>query len=288
MADKTDPLVLPVFQTLYHQQGVPILFLARAIQNKCIHHAYIIKSELVVANQVVQALAQALMCLEQGCQQCATCRQIQENNHPDLHWIRSDAESKSNTIRVAQIKELLTKAAFCPVQAPFQFFVIEGAEFLNVESSNALLKTLEEPPAATVFLLLTHYVDKILPTIHSRSQLLVLNQWSEQTLNHQLFTLKSVLTVTSEKQRQDIAEQLAALNYQELLLQMQFLQREFWQQMRTCIQAGRRFEPTISAVLDMFERYLQALAAHANPKIVIALFMAEFSRLCRPLKEWLP
>jgi len=141
--------------------------------------------------------AEALLCERPrmpgaaACGTCPGCALIAAGNHPDLRVIRpqalvepdgragpeldSEPESKtraSREIRIEQIRELTEWVTLSTHRGGPRVIVIEPAESLNIPSSNALLKVLEEPPPRTVFLLVSHRVDQTLPTLRSRCVLL--------------------------------------------------------------------------------------------------------------------
>lgn len=86
--------------------------------------------------------------------------------HPDLHELFP--EGKSGVHPICAIRKLSEEAALLPYEAPVKVFIIHEAEHMLLSSSNALLKTLEEPPARTAILLLASHPDRLLPTILSR------------------------------------------------------------------------------------------------------------------------
>jgi DNA polymerase-3 subunit delta' len=89
-----------------------------------------------------------------------------KKEHPDIHLIRPDP--KSNQHPVAHMRQLIQESGLPPFEAPVKIFIIHDAEKMLPASSNALLKTLEEPPPHTCFILLTSQVELLLPTIISR------------------------------------------------------------------------------------------------------------------------
>jgi DNA polymerase-3 subunit delta' len=89
-----------------------------------------------------------------------------KEQHPDIHTLRPDPESSQHPI--ATIRHLLNEAVLPPFEAPVKIFVIHDAEKMLATSSNALLKTLEEPPPKTYFILLSSQLEMLLPTIVSR------------------------------------------------------------------------------------------------------------------------
>lgn len=93
---------------------------------------------------------------------------IDSGNHPDLHFYVP--EGKSGLHPMASIQKLIAEMAFPPFEASYKIFIIEDAEKMLPSSSNALLKTLEEPSEDTYLFLLSKHPDLLLPTILSRLQ----------------------------------------------------------------------------------------------------------------------
>jgi DNA polymerase-3 subunit delta' len=100
------------------------------------------------------------------CDECPSCRKIENGAHADMHWARP--ESKSRIITVEQTRELMREVQLKPAEAAHKVAVICGADRLNVQAANAFLKTLEEPPANSVLMLLSTEPSRILETILSR------------------------------------------------------------------------------------------------------------------------
>ncbi len=104
--------------------------------------------------------------LIEPCGRCRSCKKIISGNHPDIIWVRPSGEM----IKVDQIRALCSKLVLKPYEASKRFAIITDAEKLNPEAGNTLLKTLEEPPEHTVFILTALQASNILPTIVSRCQ----------------------------------------------------------------------------------------------------------------------
>jgi len=113
-------------------------------------------------------LAQVVNCRQaapgDACGVCPDCRQIARRVHPDVLLI----EAEKNQIKIDQIRELHHYLGFAPLSGRFKVVIINDAHLLNAAAANALLKTLEEPPAQTLFMLVTHRQQLLLPTITSR------------------------------------------------------------------------------------------------------------------------
>ena len=117
------------------------------------------------------ALAQALNCLapagNDACGQCASCKRIARGVHADVMLIEP---GDTGSIKVDQVREAIERAAYRPFEGRRRVVIIDSADEILVEAQNALLKTLEEPPPASVFVLVTSRPDVLLPTVRSRCQ----------------------------------------------------------------------------------------------------------------------
>lgn len=100
------------------------------------------------------------------CRTCSDCVMLSKGSHPDLYWIK--ASSGSGVIKIEDIRRLKERVGVKPFQAQNKIFIIEDAQRLNVAAANALLKTLEEPPAGVILILVVPSASQLLPTIVSR------------------------------------------------------------------------------------------------------------------------
>jgi DNA polymerase-3 subunit delta' len=110
------------------------------------------------------AFAQALICPNQGCGTCNECQSAATGGHPDVEVIRTEGLS----IKVEEIRELLTRVAWAPSMGGWRVVVMEDADRLTESAANALLKAIEEPGTRTVWLLCAPTLHDVLPTIRSR------------------------------------------------------------------------------------------------------------------------
>jgi len=103
-------------------------------------------------------------------------RLVEAGSHPDMRWLerlpKEKGEGLARDITVKQIRELGEFMGMTAALSPWRVAVIDSMDELNKEASNALLKMLEEPPANTLFLLISHAPGRLLPTIRSRCRLL--------------------------------------------------------------------------------------------------------------------
>jgi DNA polymerase-3 subunit delta' len=116
------------------------------------------------------AFAAALQCEEGGCGVCHSCHSVTIGSHPDVRVTRTEKLS----IGVDDVRELVRISALAPVGQRYQVMVIEDADRLTEPAANALLKAVEEPNPRTVWLLCAPTVEDVLPTIRSRTRLVVL------------------------------------------------------------------------------------------------------------------
>jgi DNA polymerase III subunit delta' len=110
------------------------------------------------------AFAQALICPNQGCGVCNECESAATGGHPDVEVIGTEGLS----IKVEEIRELLTRVAWAPSMGGWRVVVMEDADRLTESAANALLKAIEEPGTRTVWLLCAPTLHDVLPTIRSR------------------------------------------------------------------------------------------------------------------------
>ena len=142
--------------------------LTHALDSRRLHHAYLFSGTRGVGKTTIaRILARCLNC-ERGisstpCGECGACRAISENRFIDL--LEVDAASRT---KVEDTRELLENVSYAPSQGRFKVYLIDEVHMLSTHSFNALLKTLEEPPAHVVFLLATTDPQKLLPTVLSR------------------------------------------------------------------------------------------------------------------------
>lgn len=117
------------------------------------------------------AFASALVCPSGGCNNCNECLSAASGSHADVELIRTEGLS----IKIDEIRELISRASWAPSVANYRVVVIEDADRLTESAANALLKVIEEPGARTVWLLCAPTLTDVLPTIRSRCRHLALH-----------------------------------------------------------------------------------------------------------------
>jgi DNA polymerase-3 subunit delta' len=161
----------------FPEQTQAIELLQRSLTRGRLGHAYLFSGDqLEQLEGLARTLAKTLNCQDpvrigngpacDSCDECLSCRKIDHDTHADIHWARP--ESKSRIITVEQMRELMRQVQLKPTEAAHKVAVISGADRLNPQAANAFLKTLEEPPANSILVLLSTEPSRILETILSR------------------------------------------------------------------------------------------------------------------------
>lgn len=153
-----------------------IQYIQNAVSQDKVSHAYILNGERGSGKKMLADLfAMTLQCEEHipnPCGECHSCKQAKSGNHPDIIHVTHE---KPNTISVDDIRtQVNNDIVIKPYSSPYKIYIIPEADLLSVQAQNALLKTIEEPPAYAVIFLLTENAESLLPTIMSRCVMLKL------------------------------------------------------------------------------------------------------------------
>lgn len=164
--------------------------LQNAITMDKVSHAYIINGpEKSGKMMLAEAFAGALQCETGGrdaCMECHSCRQAAGRNQPDIVYLKHE---KPATISVDDIRSQLNNdIVIRPYGSRRKVYIIDEAEKMNVQAQNALLKTIEEPPAYAVIILLTTNAGTFLPTILSRCVTLNIKVAADETIKKYLMS----------------------------------------------------------------------------------------------------
>lgn len=162
--------------------------LRNAISMGKVSHAYLFCGEEGSGKKLMASIfAAALQCDRRGtdpCGTCSSCKKAEGGNHPDI--IRVTHE-KPATIGIEEIRsQLVEDVGIKPYTGPYKIYIVDEAEKLTVQAQNAILKTIEEPPAYAVILLLTSNAEALLPTISSRCVKLKLKAVSDTMIKNYL------------------------------------------------------------------------------------------------------
>jgi DNA polymerase-3 subunit delta' len=134
-------------------------------EGKNVHHAWLFTGPPGSGrSQLALAFAAALLCSEGGCGACNSCQMIQSRNHPDVQVLNTERV----LISIDEVTEFIEKSIQMPALGKYRVMVIEDADRMSERTSNLLLKSLEEPPKGTIWMICAPSEADLLPTIRSR------------------------------------------------------------------------------------------------------------------------
>lgn len=169
--------------------------LQMAIRGDKPFHAYIFQGEVGCGKETMaRTFAAGLQCLsetsERPCGECASCKQVDSGNQPDVIWVNRELSS----IGVDDIREKINNTiAIKPFSSPYKIYIVPEADRMTEAAQNALLKTIEEPPEYGVIILLTSNINALLPTIQSRCLKLEFRPLSTATIEKYLIEKYNVV-----------------------------------------------------------------------------------------------
>ncbi len=163
-------------------QEVAVRVLRNAVRLNKISHAYLFAGPRGTGKTTLaRILTKALNCLKpdegEPCGVCENCLSIDRGSFPDL--IEIDAASNRG---IDDIRAIRDAVSYAPIKGKYKVYILDEAHMLTREAFNALLKTLEEPPPRTVFVLCTTEYEKIMPTILSRCQRIIFTKLREEEI----------------------------------------------------------------------------------------------------------
>lgn len=199
--------------------------LRMAAAGERVSHAYLFIGGAGAGKRLLaNTFAKALQCEGSGqrpCCACASCSVFDSGNHPDVIYVHSEKKS----IGVDEIREqVLETVDLKPYRFACKIYIIANADTMTVQAQNALLKTLEEPPAHARFLLLAERAEAFLPTVLSRVAMLKLRPLSEREI---AAYLREKAHIPAEE-----AESYAAYAQGRIGRALELLQDEAFQEMR--------------------------------------------------------
>ncbi len=158
----------------------PISLLQASLSNRRLAHAYLFHGEAGIGKRMTAVrLAQVLNCDHpiqtetlDSCGQCRSCLQIAARTHPDYIVLEPDPEAATPQIKIEQVRELDQHFVYRPLIGERKICLIDDADRMTIGAANALLKTLEEPPGHSLFILITGRLHALPITIRSRCQAL--------------------------------------------------------------------------------------------------------------------
>ena len=180
-------------------QEQPKKILKNALQSSNVAHAYLFHGqESIGKKQIAIELAKSLNCASpikgDACDECTSCRKIENRTHPDFFFvepIKNTPTAREAVIKIEAIRELQRKLAFHPYEGKVKAAIIDNADLMNLQAANSFLKTLEEPPSATILILISSNPFKLLPTLISRCQTIQFQPLTHENIKK---ILKEIMT----------------------------------------------------------------------------------------------
>jgi DNA polymerase III subunit delta' len=164
---------VPFLTIVGHRRLLSLL--SRAIARETLPPALLLAGPAGVGKRrAAVAIAEALNCLKpqeagdllrDSCGECPACRRIQRGVHPDVILIEP---GDMGSIKIEQVRDVIDRADYRPFEGRRRVVIVDEADALVPQAQNALLKTLEEPPSASIFVLVSSIPDSLLPTVRSR------------------------------------------------------------------------------------------------------------------------
>ncbi len=164
---------MPFSSVIGHRRIVSLL--ARALARDTLPPALLLAGPAGIGKRrIAAAMAEAINCFDprssaelerDACGACAACKRIARGVHPDVIVVEP---GDSGSIKIEQVRDVVERAGYRPFEGRRRVVIVDDAEALVTQAQHALLKTLEEPPSASVFVLVSSMPDALLPTVRSR------------------------------------------------------------------------------------------------------------------------
>lgn len=183
-----------VYQTLKEHflgQDWAIQWLAQAVTAETLSQSLLITGVPQLGKATLgRLLAMALACQapNKPCMRCPSCLKVQSGNHPDVTIIEPADSNDKDTLKIEDVRQIQRDLTLKPHECRYKITVLGDFDRATTSAANALLKTLEEPPAHVILILTAPRADSLLPTIVSRCQVIGLRPVPPEALRHFLQT----------------------------------------------------------------------------------------------------
>lgn len=243
-----------------------LLKLEAELKGGNLSHAYLFSGPKQSGKfSIVKTLAAILQCPNQSCGSCKDCHLIQKGNHPDVVIFEDAGES----IKIDTVRDLIRKTNLTS-QGKHRLVLIENMERMPIEAQNSFLKTLEEPPGKTIFLMTTSQIHKVLLTIQSRVRHLSFSTIGDTELTQFLETkyggrpeLSEVVTLAQGRPGLAISmmKEVSLLDEQKQIYRQieAFLKKNDLAAKFSYVESIEKDASKVEVFLDCFSRYLRTL-----------------------------
>lgn len=174
------------FDRIKQSQPNVVQLLENSLKKDRLSHAYLFEGEPGTKKyDTAIYFAQMLLCKDpdnQPCQVCSNCRRIKQGIHPNVYLV----EPITNTIRKNQIQDLQTEFSKTSIEPGKKVYIIKDIDTINASAANSLLKFLEEPFPGIHAILTTNNLNRMLPTIVSRSQVVSFTSLNKKVIEREL------------------------------------------------------------------------------------------------------
>lgn len=262
--------------------------LQNAIQLGAVSHAYIFNGEKGCGKKTIASIfAKTLQC-EEGtrvpCGKCRSCIQSDSGNQPDIIWV---SHEKPNSVGVDDVREqLVNDMQIKPYSSRYKIYIIDEAEKMTQEAQNAILKTIEEPPAYGIIILLTTNADLFLPTILSRCIRLdvkpVKNELVEKHLIENLLvdSGKAKFAVGFSQGNVGKAEKIAVskdfeLLKEDLLHMLKYIDEMSFDELMESVKASEQYKLSIDDYLDMVAMWFRDVLVFKSTSDINAIYFKD-------------
>lgn len=271
-------------------------FFAANVARGTVGHAFLLEgTDRELRRRAAEHILSLLLCeTHEGCGICEACRALQGGNYPDVIWVRHE---KPDTISVGEIRsQLVEDMGIRPYRGGLKIYLVDEAEKMNPQAQNALLKTLEEPPAYGMMFLLTENRSRMLPTVLSRLTVLSAEEAEEAgdlSADEGHSALAALVENLETLPVAELAGAAAALSAKGLepkaaVSLLKTVLRDIGRTKAGA--AGESFldagclarcaelisDPEWSALWDFLEESRKRLAANGNPDLVLEVFFLRF------------
>ncbi len=260
-----------MFSEKLERQDFAVRLLRSHLEQNRMSHAYLLTGANSPKDTLALALAAAANCLNGrmfGDCDCASCHKVSTGNHPDIEILGEDLKIKS--IKIEEIRKLTGGAGLKPYEGKWKVFILQQAGRLTPDASNALLKTLEEPPEHTLLILTAESRSQLLETIQSRC--------FEIRLKPETFEFKeaSLLSISGKSWEEYLGEQSESQrgDVKELLDGLMGLFRRQISENPAAAGNVRRLR-----ALDLLLETKDAIDSNVNSKLALTRLAVHFHRL---------